>query len=450
MHKPIPDTWLDAWEQRAERISTTVPYILLAVSLILTALVGGGSEWSLLLDVALAGLAAAWMLWMDTLHPAWLARPRLMALYFAVLLALMAALVVRAPWFGFFTWSGFLIAFRILHNQWRFVGFAAVACIVATAQNGGLPRPTPVALFMYIGIVLITVVLSVGVLWVVSIGDQQSEQRKQALADLAAANAKLENMLAENAGLHAQLLAQAREAGVVDERQRMAREIHDTLAQGFTGIIAQLEAAKQGRHQPDQLLSHVEQAQTLARENLSEARRSVQALRPAALERAQLPDALAQLARRWSESATIVPRVEITGEPRALPAEAEVTLYRVAQEALTNVAKHARATRVGVTLSYLDDVVLLDVRDDGAGFDAEAVRSNGHDGEGYGVGLSAMRQRLSQVSGTLEIESGLGEGTAINASIPVSCAAVAPEPGARTEAGAGTGAGAGTRAGVEA
>jgi hypothetical protein len=106
-----PDTWLDAWERREERMYATLPYCLLAVSMILTVLVGGGSGMALLLDLALVGLAAAWMLWMDTLHPAWVEHPRLMAFYFAVLVATMAILVVRAPWFGFFAWSGYLIAF---------------------------------------------------------------------------------------------------------------------------------------------------------------------------------------------------------------------------------------------------------------------------------------------------------------------------------------------------
>jgi signal transduction histidine kinase len=111
--------------------------------------------------------------------------------------------------------------------------------------------------------------------------------------------------------------------------------------------------------------------------------------------------------------------VEVTGEPRPLAAAIEVTLFRVAQEALTNVAKHARASRVGLTLSYLDDVVLLDVRDDGAGFDPSTLGTTSPAAEeGSGVGLSAMRQRLRQVAGHLEIETAPGEGTTISASVP--------------------------------
>jgi signal transduction histidine kinase len=112
--------------------------------------------------------------------------------------------------------------------------------------------------------------------------------------------------------------------------------------------------------------------------------------------------------------------VETTGEARALRPEVEVTLLRVAQEALANVARHAGASRAGVTLSYMEDVVSLDVRDDGAGF--AVTERNGHlVGEtpaAGGFGLIAMRQRISRLAGQLEIESEPGAGTAVSASLP--------------------------------
>ena len=190
----------------------------------------------------------------------------------------------------------------------------------------------------------------------------------------------------------------------------MAREIHDTLAQGLTGIITQLEATERASRRPDQWRRHLDQARALARDSLTEARRSVQALRPEPLEDAGLPDAIAHLAGRWSETSGVVSSVETTGEPRPLLAELEMTLFRVAQEALANVGKHADASKVGLTLSYMDDTVLLDVRDDGIGF-ADGPR-------GQGFGLDAMRQRLLRVAGSLEIESTPGEGTALNARVP--------------------------------
>ena len=128
---------------------------------------------------------------------------------------------------------------------------------------------------------------------------ERNLKQKRALVELGEANRKLEAALEENAGLHAQLLVQAREAGVLDERQRMAREIHDTLAQGLAGIVTQLEAAEQAA--ASTLAAAPGHAAALARESLTEARRSVHALEPAALEQARLPDALGEVARRWAE-----------------------------------------------------------------------------------------------------------------------------------------------------
>jgi signal transduction histidine kinase len=114
----------------------------------------------------------------------------------------------------------------------------------------------------------------------------------------------------------------------------------------------------------------------------------------------------------------VVSTVETTGEPRPLLAELEMTLFRVAQEALANVGKHAGASKVGLTLSYMEDTVLLDVRDDGAGFAAGPGGADGRRGPGQGFGLDTMRQRLRRVAGSLEIESAPGEGTAVNARVP--------------------------------
>jgi len=125
------------------------------------------------------------------------------------------------------------------------------------------------------------------------------------------------------------------------------------------------------------------------------------------------------MASRWSETSTVELSFATTGEPRPLLAELEMTLFRVAQEALANVAKHAKASKVGLTLSYTDQAVLLDVRDDGVGFLAEQVGGgNGRPAEGHGFGLEGMRQRLRRVAGSLEIESAPGDGTAVSASVP--------------------------------
>jgi signal transduction histidine kinase len=252
--------------------------------------------------------------------------------------------------------------------------------------------------------------------WFLWRSDRQDHERRQALADLNEANGRLVVTIAENEDLHRQLIAQAREAGVAEERRRMAREIHDTLAQGLTGIVTQLQAAEQAAGRPPGDSAgwrrHVAAATQLARDSLSEARRSVDALRPEPLERCRLSEALADVAERWAALNGIPVQAQSTGTPRPIRPEIEFALLRAAQEALANVARHAHATRVGLTISYMENEVALDIRDDGVGFDPGAQP------EGGGFGLIAMRQRIADLSGTLEVESEPGGGTAISTCVP--------------------------------
>ena len=242
-----------------------------------------------------------------------------------------------------------------------------MAIFFGMAQSGGFHRSTVLTVAIWVLLACVDVVL-VGAFTLLGVkSEEQNQSRKVMIADLAEANQRLEEMMAENTGLQAQLLIQAREAGAGDERQRMSREIHDTLAQGLTGIITQLEAARQTTDDAERE-RRVGNAKRLALDSLAEALRSVQALRPQALVNSRLQDALADEVARWCVTSGVAGEVETTGEVRALHPEVEVTLLRVAQEALANVAKHADASRAGVTLSYMEDVVSLDVRDDGAGF----------------------------------------------------------------------------------
>ena len=369
MSHPMPLTRLDEVGRRLLPLIKYGPYVLLGGLVIFTVAGGWASGTSLAIDLALCGLAAAWMLWMFTLHPAWRVRPRVMAVFFTGFTVIMAVLVIRDPWFGFLAPAGYLYAFTVLPWPWRLPGVAAVAAVAAIAQTGGVHRVTPFGVIIYVAVLAINVVPICGLAWMDWTGDMHAEQREQTLAELSEANRRLEATLAENAGLHAQLLTQAREAGVLDERQRMAGEIHDTLAQGLAGIITQLQAAEQASADPAGWRRHVTAATRLARESLTEARRSVEALRPAALETARLSDALAGVAERWSALHGIAVQVTTTGTARPVRPDAESALLRAAQEALANVAKHAGATRVGLTLSYMDREVALDVRDDGQGFD---------------------------------------------------------------------------------
>ncbi|HEY8044178.1 MAG TPA: histidine kinase dimerization/phosphoacceptor domain-containing protein, partial [Streptosporangiaceae bacterium] len=245
MSNSMPLSQLDERTRRFLPLITVGPYVLLAILVVFMVAARFTSGTSLLIDLALCGLAAAWMLWMFTLHPAWRVRPRPMAVFFTGLVVIMAALVIRDPWFGFFVPAGYTYAFSVLRWPWRLAGVSAVAVVAATAQTGGVHRVTPFSVIVYLAVVCINVLPICGLAWLDWKDDNQKEERERALAEVREANRRLEATLAENAGLHEQLLTQAREAGILDERQRMAGEIHDTLAQGLTGIITQLQAAEQ-------------------------------------------------------------------------------------------------------------------------------------------------------------------------------------------------------------
>jgi signal transduction histidine kinase len=405
----------ELWQSRLDRFSRIMPLPLLAVGLVLSALLvgtgftGGWPRFEIGLGVA--GAALIWTLTV-TGRPS---RGTLVdAIGFAVHSALAAVLVWVNPFFGLFAFSGYFFADR-LPRPWSQAGVVLTAAIMAGSQMAGYP--TTLDPWLIGGYLLIASVNAVLALSFVGITDkvlEQNAERGLVIAELAETNRRLEQALAENAGLHAQLLSQAREAGVLDERQRLAGEIHDTLAQGLVGIVTQLEAAEQARNQPAEWSHHLHQARELARSGVMAARRSVRALRPEQLENTTLVQAIDELARSWRQTSGVAVRTETTGCPQDVPADVEAALFRVAQEALTNVAKHANASMVGLTLTYLDDVLLLDVRDDGAGFDAETDTAVGSGS----YGLAGMRERLSRVGGRLEVESVPGEGTTVNASVP--------------------------------
>ena len=418
MTAPMPSAQLDDRARRLLPLVLAGPYVLLGALALATVAVKHAAVGSLAIDLALCGLAAAWTAWMFTLHPAWRVRPRVMAVFFIVFIVIMAALVIRDPWFGFLTPAGYLYAFAVLPWPWRLPGVAAVAVVAATAQTSGVDRVSPFGIIVYAAVISVNVIPLCALAWMDWSNDTHAAEREHALAEVREANRRLEATLAENAGLHEQLLTQAREAGILDERQRMAGEIHDTLAQGLTGIITQLQAAEQASGDPAGWRRHVAAATRLARESLSEARRSVQALRPEPLERARLSEALTGEAERWSALHGIAVQVTTTGTARPVGPDAEFALLRAAQEALANVGKHARADRVGLTLSYMDHEVALDVRDDGRGFDPGQLAGGPGHGAG-GFGLAAMRQRIEGLSGTLQVESEPGGGTAISARLPV-------------------------------
>jgi signal transduction histidine kinase len=208
-----------------------------------------------------------------------------------------------------------------------------------------------------------------------------------------------------------------RRAGVLEERQRLAGEIHDTLAQAFTSIVMLLEAGQGAlRSGSREVAGHLEQSLRVARDGLGEARQFVWALRPESLERGSLPEALERATSQLTRQTGIAARTVVTGQPRQLPATLEITLLRAAQEALSNVRRHANARQVAVTLSYMEGVTVLDVCDDGVGFDPVAQpRPPGREG---GFGLVTMRERVEMLKGSLSVESAPGRGCTLVVELP--------------------------------
>ena len=454
MSKPETPSWASGQNERMLPLVTVVPYVVLAVLTVVTLGIRWGTGGSLLIDLGLCAATALWILCMFSLRRDWWELPGRMGLFFAGLVVLTGVLVLRDPWFGLFTPVCYFYAFGILPWPWRLLGVAAVALESGSAQASGISTATAAGVALYAVVLAVNVLCMCGLGWWEWDADRKNEERRAALQQVREANRRLEASTAENAGLQRQLLVQAREAGVLDERQRMAREIHDTLAQGLIGIVTQLQAAEQaalqggpaagpaagavpGPQAVDGWRAHFAAATRLARESLAEARRSVDALRPRQLETVGLGEALAGVAERWSVLQGVAVEITTAGTARQLLPEAELALLRAAQEALANVARHARAGSVAMALGYLDHEVCLDVRDDGCGFDpsaeperapaeaittgtaAEAVEAGG------GFGLKAMQERIEALSGTLRIRSEPGSGTTVSARVPYLAAEVA-------------------------
>ncbi len=210
-----------------------------------------------------------------------------------------------------------------------------------------------------------------------------------------------------------ELVEQQRQAAILKERTRMARDIHDTLAQGFTGVIVQMEAAEEAlmEEDPENAVRHVRRARKLARESLGEARRSVHALRPQALEKAGFADALKAIIKNTTVGTSLRSEFQLQGEPRELGPDVEENLLHIGQEALTNALRHARATKFQAQLSFGSEAVRLELSDNGDGFAIDGVN-------GDGLGLIGMKERAEQIGATVEVSTKPGAGTRIVAVSP--------------------------------
>ncbi|HZO99165.1 MAG TPA: PAS domain S-box protein [Terriglobia bacterium] len=212
----------------------------------------------------------------------------------------------------------------------------------------------------------------------------------------------------------AQLIHKVRMAAVVEERNRMAREIHDTLAQGFAGILVQLEAAEDVLPAQNRAArAHLDRARGLAKECLAEARRSVWALLPKALEASNLPAALLRLTQELAVGGSDLVQFSVHGKTRPLAAEIESNLLRIGQEAITNALRHSQATRISAKLAFEEQQVQLTVEDNGSGFVPETKSP------GEGFGLFGMQERAKRIGGVLTISSEPGRGTKVAVVLPV-------------------------------
>jgi signal transduction histidine kinase len=330
------------------------------------------------------------------------------AWYFGVLAALWVILLALHPAYELLFPTVF--AQVLGHLPWRpamlATGLASMLVHVPDTVRAGRLDPAHV-LVTLVGLgILILIIISLR-----AIGEQ-SNRRQRLVESLEATRQELARM--------------ERRAGTLAERQRLAGDIHDTVAQAFTSVVTLLEATRVAmKSSSPRAADHVELALQAAREGLAETRRVVWALRPESLEGGTLAEAIGRVTSRLEREAGILARTVVTGQVRPLAADLEVTLLRSAQEALANVRRHAHARQVVVTLSYMDDVVVLDVCDDGGGFDPAAMPVSPGDA---GLGLVGMRERVEVLRGSLTIESRPGRGTTLVVELPSHADAVTEAP----------------------
>lgn len=400
-------TEVNAWD-RFVPVWHLLFYGMLALATVITVMDGDITIERRWLAVGVSALMAGWYWYrLLTRRQQWGHLPSLL-LYFGVALALGTILVSIHPIYLMALGTMYGQVYAILPLPWAVVGAAIITLLMVGRVDllrGRFPEPGN----LLIGVM--TVLFSSVLGWYIGLIITQSRDRQRLIEELEATRRDL--ALSE------------RQAGMLEERQRLAREIHDTLAQGFTSIVMHLEAAEQAL--PNEAVTarhYLDQARTTARDSLAEARQVVWALRPDILEQTSLVEALTRVVNRWSAETSIAARLTVTGEVHPLHPSIEVTLLRVTQEALANVRKHAEASAVTVTVSFFNDQVALDVHDNGVGFDPATVASSATvwphlHGQDSHFGLTTMRERVEELGGHLLVESAPGEGTTVVVEIPM-------------------------------
>lgn len=374
-----------------------LPYVLLAVAFgAALATVGpvssqGRVPWMVVLTMLAVGYRIWWQV--GGASPPW----RVAGFVANFLLTL--TLVSLSPLYGIYAFVGYLDAVVL------FSGAAEVIALVATASQNALAQSGGPGQVLQQPLIFVLLLVVNGALAVAMVRIDRTRQRT--VSRLTQALEQLEEAERANRALQDQVVAQARTAGVLQERERLSREIHDTVAQGLVALLRQIEAASEAATLAE-AREHLDRADGTARDGLAEARRAVRALASPRLDHAELPDALQTLTSGWSEASGVAATFRATGTPSASASDAE--LLRICQEALANIAKHSAATQAEVDIAYAEDEIRLTVRDDGIGFD-EHVASTGH-------GVPGMRDRARAAGGTLSIESSEGGGCTVRAAIP--------------------------------
>ncbi len=312
-----------------------------------------------------------------------------------------------------------LLAGHFLRVKWAVLYTVLVLALVIAAQaHGGMPWGSGMIMGPAVGAVF-SLVLSLGQHRLVRDGIE----RQRLVDSLIEAQSASEE-------LHAELAAAQRESGVLEERTRLSRDIHDGVAQTFSSILLTARTASDTTLTPQEQRAVLSRIEDSAREGLEESRRVVRALAPRDLADSGLTASLRRTLATLSAQTGIATDLHVDGEITTLPTAVEVALLRVAQGALANVRQHAGATRVVATLTDLGDSVRLDIVDDGRGFDPSATASRARPGDTTGAGrtgagpiggfgLRGSRDRLRALGGGLDIESRPGEGTALTAYLPL-------------------------------
>ena len=402
-----------SWWRRWVRGWDLLIYAMLLLGLVVALPRAEGGAGEAILIAALTGAFAFWYGYVGGVRKVWMRGTVWAAAFLAVEAGLWLWLILVDPIdFGFFVWAGMGMLAHVcaLSVRWSLVVAAIFGGGLFLHVESGLRDASVVVS------VLVSSVIMVLLSYLFFSISRRSEERRLLIGELEETRAEL--------------AASEREAGRLAERHRLARDIHDTLAQGFTSIVMLLEAAEAELvADPGKARIHIDQARSTARGSLTEARSLVWALRPDRLIESSLVEAVQSVVDQLSEETPTRAEFVVTGEPRQLADVTDECLLRVTQEALANVRKHAAASRVTVTLSYLDDGVVLDVRDDGVGFEPAIFAATG-DGLVGGVGLQLMLDRVEQLGGTRVIESSGGDGTSVVVQLPVPLTAPPPSAGA--------------------